>query len=444
MNNTAPVFDIGHIPDRVPPQNLECEEAILGGILLDKDAIARIEDLTPEDFYFTNNGVIFRYALNIHRKGQLVDLMTVTTALADAGVLDQIGGQAKMARLLDSCVGTVNLEKYAELVKEKRWRRDVIKTGRNLANLGYEAKSAENLANEVEAKLMLLTQESGGSTVQEASDCLAGLFSKIEARANGVEDDTVQTGFYDLDSITEGFRRGDLIIVAGRPSMGKTAFCTNIARHVLEKYHFPILFISKEMSAEQLWTRLLSQEIKVDATSVGKGRLSEGEWVSLNSALASLSELPLLIEENPMVTVPGIRSLARRIKAQRGDLGMIVIDYLQLFGGKDNRVQEMGEITRSLKLLAKELQVPIVLLSQLSRGVESRSDRRPMMSDLRDSGSIEQDADLILMLYRDEYYNPHTEDRGIAEVICTKNRNGATGTIKLLFQPKFTQFLNLG
>mgnify|MGYP003336700820 CR=1 FL=1 len=279
----------------------------------------------------------------------------------------------------------------------------------------------------------------------DLADILIDTFSEIEQRSLGVVLPGVPCGFYDLDAMTQGFQRSDLIIAAGRPSMGKTSFVLNMARNIAALQKLPVAIYSLEMSKLQLVYRLLSSEVEMESSRLRTGRIAQNEWEKLGHAISLLSQMPIFIDDTPNISVTEMRSKCRRLQAEQGGaLGLILIDYLQLMeGGSDNRVQELSKITRSLKGLARELNVPIIALSQLSRGVESRTNKRPMMSDLRESGSIEQDADLIMMLYREEYYEPDTPDRGIAEVIVTKHRNGPTGTVKLLFEPQFTRFRNL-
>jgi replicative DNA helicase len=283
----------------------------------------------------------------------------------------------------------------------------------------------------------------GGLT--PTADILIDTFSEIEQRSLGVVLPGVPCGFYDLDAMTQGFQRSDLIIAAGRPSMGKTSFVLNMARNIAALQKLPVAIYSLEMSKLQLVYRLLSSEVEMESSRLRTGRIAQNEWEKLGHAISMLSQMPIFIDDTPNISVTEMRSKCRRLQAEQGGaLGLILIDYLQLMeGGSDNRVQELSKITRSLKGLARELNAPIIALSQLSRGVESRTNKRPMMSDLRESGSIEQDADLIMMLYREEYYEPDTPDRGIAEVIVTKHRNGPTGTVKLLFEPQFTRFRNL-
>ncbi|MBD1831108.1 replicative DNA helicase [Cyanobacteria bacterium FACHB-472] len=433
--------------DRLPPQNLDAEESILGGILLDPEAIGRVTDvLVPEAFSLIAHKEIYRSALTLHSQGKPTDLMSVTSWLYDRGLLEKVGGQTKLAQLVDRTVSAVNIDQYAALVIDKYLRRKLIQAGGEIAQLGYEtATELEIILDQAEQKVFSLTQDRPQQGLVPISDTLINTFQDIETRHQDLALPGLTCGYYDLDAMTGGFQRSDLIIVAGRPSMGKTAICLNIARNIAEFHKLPVAVFSLEMSKEQLVQRMLASEAEIESNHLRAGRVAQNQWERLSRALGTLSEMPIFIDDTPNMTVMQMRSQARRLQAeQRGELGLILLDYLQLMeGGGDNRVQELSKITRSLKGLARELSVPIIALSQLSRGVEARNNKRPMMSDLRESGSIEQDADLIMMLYREEYYQPDTPDRGIAEVIISKHRNGPTGTIKLLFDPQFTRFRNL-
>ncbi len=433
--------------DRVPPQNIDAEEAILGGILLDPEAIGRVlEILRPEAFYISAHQEIYRAATTLQAQGKPTDLMSVTTWLYDHGLLEKIGGQTRLAELVDRTVSAVNIDQYAQLVMDKYLRRKLIHVGTEVAQLGYDiASPIEKILDQAEQKVFNITQVRPTQALVATSDILTSTFSDIESRSLGLVLPGISCGFYDLDAMTQGFQRSDLIIAAGRPSMGKTSFVLNIARNIAAFHKLPIAVFSLEMSKEQLVYRLLSSEAQVESGRLRSGRIAQTEWEPLGHAISTLSQLPIFIDDTPNISVTEMRSKARRLQAEQGGaMGLILIDYLQLMEGSgDNRVQELSKMTRSLKSLARELQVPIIALSQLSRGVESRTNKRPMMSDLRESGSIEQDADLVMMLYREEYYNPDTPDRGIAEVILTKHRNGPVGTVKLLFEPQFTRFRNL-
>lgn len=644
--------------DRLPPQNIEAEEAILGGILIDPEAIGRVtEVLTPEAFYIGAHRSIYQAALDLQARGLPTDLMGMASWLKDKGVLEKVGGQTRLAQLIDRTISAANIDQYAKLVMDKYTRRKLIQSGGEIIQLGYETETPlEEVLDKSEQQLFGITQERPTAGLTATSDILTDTFSDIEQRSLGMVLPGLACGFYDLDAMTQGFQRSDLIIAAARPAMGKTSFVLNVARNIADTHRQPIAIFSLEMSKAQLIYRLLSSEAKIESGRLRTGRIAQHEWEPMGHAINTLSQLPIFIDDTPGIGVTEIRSKARRLQAEQGGaLGLILIDYLQLMEGSgDNRVQELSKMTRSLKGLARELNVPVIALSQLSRGVESRTNKRPMMSDLREcvtgdtlvwladgrrlpivelvgqtpevismnakgqlikaktdlvwqvgvkpvyeitmasgrkikatakhrlytfdgwqrlkalkvgdrvavanhmpqmtpsaepwpdfaipievfdivkqtmlekkisqrrmaalrgtsyggtshfkfsptrdvvssyakildsqvlreiansdifwddivsieaageepvydltvpgpaawmadgivshnSGAIEQDADLIMMLYREEYYDPDTPDRGIAEIILTKHRNGPTGTVKLLFQPEYTQFLN--
>ena len=430
----------------LPPQNVDAEESILGGILLDPEAIGRVADLLrPEAFYISTHKEIYKAALALHNQRKPTDLMSVTTWLYDHEVLEKVGGQSRLAQLVERTVSAVNVDRYAVLVMDKYLRRQLIQAGNEIVQLGYETSmELENVLDQSEQKIFSLTQERPQQGLTPISETLIQTFQEIENRHQDVALPGLPSNFYDLDAMTGGFQRSDLIIIAGRPSMGKTSFALGMARNIAEK--LPVAVFSLEMSKEQLVQRLLSSEAGIESNYLRTGRISQNQWQPLSHALGTLSALPIYIDDTANQTVMQMRSQVRRLQAETGGkLGLVLIDYLQLMegSGSENRVQELSRITRSLKGLARELSVPVIALSQLSRGVEARTNKRPMMSDLRESGSIEQDSDLVIMLYRDEYYQPDTPDRGIAEIIITKHRNGPTGVVKLLFDPQFTRFRNL-
>lgn len=436
------------VNEHLPPQNLDAEESILGGVLLDPEAISRIAGLIqPETFYLSAHQEIYRAALALHTQGSPTDLMCVTAWLQDHGFLAKVGGQSKLAQLVDRMVSAVNIDQYAALLKDKYLRRQLIKAANEMAQLAYDSSvKLETVLDQSEQKIFSVTQDRVQQGLVPTEDILAHTFSELEQRSEGTILPGLACDFYDLDAMTQGFQRSDLIIVAGRPSMGKTAISLQLARNVAGLHKLPVAIFSLEMSKEQLVLRLLASEVQIESNRLKSGRVSQHEWERLSYGIGSLSQIPLFIDDSPNPTMTEIRSKARQLQAeQAGGLGMILLDYLQLMGGDGSgeRVQELSKITRSLKALARELNVPIIALSQLSRGVESRTNKRPLMSDLRESGSIEQDADLVVLLYRDEYYNPDTPDRGICEVLIVKHRNGPVGTVKLLFEPQYTKFMNL-
>ena len=434
------------INDRTPPQSIDAEEMVIGGILLDSDAIGRVADiLTPDAFYFGAHRQIYEAALDLAQRGGSTDFVMVLNWLRDRDLLDKVGGPQKITELLDRTVSAVNIDAYAQLIAQKYTRRKLLAASQAIAALALEEKQPlPQVLDSAEQALFAVTQSSVKQDVAAASEILAGAFLEVEAQSLGQATPGLVCGFYDLDTMTQGFQRGDLVIVAGRPSMGKTAWSVAVGRNVAAITGQPVAIFSLEMSKEQLINRLLSGDAQIEAGRLRSGHLSEGEWERIGEAINAISSLKLFIDDTPNITVNEIRSKCRRMQAESGGLGMVILDYLQLMeGDSDNRVQALSKITRSLKGLARELGVPILVLSQLSRGVESRTDKRPVMSDLRDSGAIEQDGDLIVMLYREEYYNPDTPDRGVAEVLIKKHRNGPTGTVRLLFEPQYTRFRNL-
>jgi replicative DNA helicase len=445
------VYELSFQPEieHLPPQNVEAEELILGGILLDAEAIGRVADLLkPDAFYLSAHQEIYRAALALRAQGSPTDLLCVTAWLKDQSLLDKVGGQAKLAQLVDRTVSAVNVDQYAALIKDKFLRRQLIKAANEVAHGAYDtSKKLEVVLDQAEQKIFAVTQDRVRQGLTATEEILASTFSELEQRSLGEVLPGLSCGFYDLDAMTQGFQRSDLVIVAGRPSMGKTALSVQIARQISEIHRAGVAVFSLEMSKEQLVQRLLASESGIDSNYLRAGRIHESQWEPLSRAIGTLSQLPIYIDDSPNPTVNEIRSSARRLQAERPEgLGLILLDYLQLMGGGDaveGRVQELSKITRSLKGLARELHVPIIALSQLSRGVEARTNKRPLMSDLRESGAIEQDADLIVLLYRDDYYNPDSPDKGVCELILAKHRNGPVGTVKLLFQPSQTKFFNL-
>jgi replicative DNA helicase len=435
--------------DRLPPQNVEAEESILGGILLDPEAIGRVADLIgPDAFYLSAHQEIYRAALALHAQGSPTDLMCLTAWLQDHSLLEKVGGQSKLTRLVDRTVSAVNVDRYASLIKDKYLRRQLIKAAGEVTELAYDtAKTLDNVLDQSEQKLFSVTQDRVRQGLVATEDILATTFAELEERSLGKVQPGLSCNFYDLDAMTQGFQRSDLIIVAGRPSMGKTALSLQIARQISEIHQLGVAIFSLEMSKGQLVQRLLACEAGIDSNYLRSGRINQHQWEPLSRAIGTLSQLPIYIDDSPNPTITELRSNSRRLQAERpGGLGLILLDYLQLMGsgdGTDGRVQELSKITRALKGLARELNVPVLALSQLSRGVESRTNKRPLMSDLRESGSIEQDADLVILLYRDDYYNPDSPEKGVCELHIAKHRNGPVGTVKMLFEPQLTRFVNM-
>lgn len=434
---------------RMPPQNLDAEQAVLGALLLDQDAIYRVSStLRPEDFYQSANRLIYAAALALHDAGQPVDLVTVTEQLRRDNLLEKAGGAVYIASLTDLVPTTANVEHYARIVEEKSLLRTLILVSGRIAEMSYEENDeVPRLLDQAEQMILELSTRRGSAVFAQLREVLLKTWETIEAAyANKGRLSGVPTGFVDLDNICGGFQPSDLIILAARPSMGKTALALSIAYQVARSDSaLPVAVFSLEMAKEQLVQRLLSMEAKVDQYRLRTGNLREEDWERLTDAAANLNDLPIYIDDTAGLSVREIRAKSKRLMGEKG-LSMVIIDYLQLIQSHkrtENRQQEIAQISRSLKALAKELNVPVVALSQLSRAVESRPNKRPQMSDLRESGSLEQDADVIIFIYRDDYYNPDSEDKGIAELMVAKQRNGPTGTAKLAFMKEFTRFVNL-
>ena len=437
--------DFTALSHALPPQNVEAEESILGGILLDPEAMGRVVDtLVPEAFYNSIHRRIYTAAAALHKDGQRIDLMTTYSWLQDQGELDAIGGQGTLAQLVDRTVSAVNIDRYAELLMDKYTRRRLISASYDIAGLGYNTTIAlDEVCDKSEQAMFAVTQRLGGSGLHDIGDIGQSFFEQLEAAMAG-DAPTTPTGFYDLDKLlVGGVKPGDLILLAARPSMGKSAIAFNAALNIAKEGK-PVAIFSLEMGKEQIYQRLVSGVTSIIGNKIQSGQLDQDEVDRIVQAMGWISSLPLRINDNSATTVAQIRSDARQFAAvSGGSLGVIIIDYLQLIeGGGDNRNLELGRMTRQLKALAREINTPIILLSQLSRDVEKRTNKRPMMSDLRDSGAIEQDADQILMLYRDHYYNPESPASD-AELIVAKNRTGATGKVNLLFRPELTRFDNL-
>jgi replicative DNA helicase len=431
---------------RTPPHNLEAEEAVIGGILLDPNAIARVSELLkPADFYFQAHQNIFRAAIALSAQGVATDMIQISTWLNNHNLLESSGGRGRIISLVDGVISAVNIDQYASLIVEKSKRRSLIQTCAELTALAQDSMVGwEEVRQTAEAKVFLLSESASKSGLRPVSEFVASEVTRIEQLAEGVSEAGIMTGFYDLDAMTTGFKSEELVICAGRPAMGKSAFVGSVARNVAAQGH-PVALFSLEMSGGSVARRLLSAESVVPNGKLTAGKdLTPADWVPLGQSIELLSHLALAIDDSESVTPSHVLSQCRRLKAEQGSLGLVIVDYLHLMldGGEDD-VRELGKITRAFKRMARSLGCPILLLSQLSRAVEGRTDKRPTMADLRSSGAIEQDADVVLMLYRDEYYNENSPDRGIAEIIIRKNRNGPIGTTKLLFEPHYSRFLNL-
>lgn len=435
--------------DRIPPQNIDAEQAVLGAIFLEPASMTvTSEVLIPEDFYRSSHQKIYTVMLKLNDHGKAVDLITVSEELSASKNLEEIGGVSYLSELAGSVPTAANVEYYVRIVEEKSLLRRLIRTATNIAQEGYSREDeVEDLLGEAEKNIMEVAQRKNAGAFQNIKDVLVRTYDNIEVLTNRKGDVTgIPTGFTELDRMTAGFQRNDLIIVAARPSVGKTAFALNIAQNVATKTEENVAIFSLEMGAEQLVMRMLCAEGNINAQNLRTGSLTDEDWRKLTMAMGSLSNAGIYIDDTPGVRIGEIRSKCRRLKQEQG-LGMILIDYLQLIQGNgrsgENRQQEVSEISRSLKALARELQVPVIALSQLSRGVEQRQDKRPMMSDIRESGSIEQDADIVAFLYRDDYYDKESENKDIIEIIIAKQRNGPVGTVSLAFVKEYNKFVNL-
>jgi replicative DNA helicase len=435
--------------DRMPPQNIEAEQAVLGAIFLEPSSLTLASEiLMPEDFYRAAHQKIFNVMLKLNDEGKAVDLITVTEELSATNLIEDIGGVSYLSELAGSVPTAANIEYYARIVEEKSLLRRLIRTATNIATDGYTREDeVETVLNEAEKSILEVAQRKNAGAFQNIKDVLVRTYDNIELMHSRVGDITgIPTGFTELDRMTAGFQRNDLIIVGARPSVGKTAFALNIAQNVAIKAGENVAIFSLEMGAEQLVMRMLCAEGNIDAQRLRTGSLTDDDWGKLVMAMGSLSNAGIYIDDTPGIRVNEIRAKCRRLKQEHG-LGMILIDYLQLIVGSgrpgENRQQEVSEISRALKQLARELEVPVIALSQLSRGVEQRQDKRPMMSDIRESGSIEQDADIVAFLYRDDYYDKESENKNIIEIIIAKQRNGPVGTVQLAFVKEYNKFVNL-
>lgn len=436
------------LTDKVPPQNIDAEQWVLGALFMDREALYKVSrSLRPEDFYLEGHRLIYKAFLELDEAGAAPDLITVTDRLRQQGNLEKVGGATYVASLAGLVPTAANAEHHARVVEEKSLLRSIISIANRVAGMGYEGgDEAERLIDEAERMLLELGSRRSSSGFTPMDRVLVEIFRIIEDRfRNKGKINGVLTGFVDLDRLCCGLQPGDLIIVAGRPAMGKTSLGMTVAHQAAMNNRVPTAVFSLEMSKAQLVQRMLCSEAMVDMQKVRSGNLSETDWNKMTEAAARLAGIPLYIDDSPGLPVRQVRAKARRLKAEKG-LGLIVIDYLQLMQGaarSENRQQEIADISRSLKALAKDLEVPVIALAQLSRSVEQRDKKRPIMSDLRESGSLEQDADIVMFIYREEYYKPDTEKRGIAEIIVAKQRNGPTGTVELAFLKEYTRFMNL-
>jgi len=439
---------------RTPPHSVEAEQSVLGGLLLDNLAWDRAGDLLSDsDFYRYEHRLIYAAIGALVAGSKPADVITVFEQLQSHGKADDCGGLAYLNALAQSVPSAANMRRYAEIVRERSILRKLIAASDEIATTAFnpQGRAVSGILDEAESKIFKIGEEGSRQRqgFQGIDKLVVALIDRVqELHDNGAEEVTgVRTGFYDLDRMTAGLQKGDLIVLAARPSMGKTAFALNIAEHVAVQEGLPVLMFSMEMGASQLALRMVGSLGRIDQQGLRTGRLKPDDWERLTEAVDRLSQVQMFIDETPALNSAELRARARRMARQFGTLGLIVIDYLQLMSGSssgdENRATEIGEISRGLKALAKELQCPVIALSQLNRSVESRTDKRPMMSDLRESGAIEQDADVIMFIYRDDYYDKASKEPGVAEIVIGKQRNGPVGTVKLTFLKPLTRFDNL-
>lgn len=436
---------------KTPPHSIESEQSVLGGLMLDNNAWEKVADIiTDSDFYRQDHRLIYHHICKLIEHNKPADVITVAESLEISAELQNIGGLAYIGEIVQNTPSAANIKRYAEIVRERSIMRNLAQVGVQITDSAYNpaGRSAANLLDEAEAKVFEIAEEGarGKEGFVDIQPLLKQVVERIELLYNQDNPSNITgiaSGFHDLDQKTSGFQPGDLIIVAGRPSMGKTAFSLNIAEHVALELNKPVAVFSMEMGGTQLAMRMLGSVGKLDQHKVRTGRLEDADWPKLTHALGKLNEAPIFIDESAALNALELRARARRLYRQYGELGLIVVDYLQLMSSSsqgENRATEISEISRALKGLAKELRVPVIALSQLNRSLEQRPNKRPVMSDLRESGAIEQDADVILFIYRDEVYNPDSPDKGIAEIIIGKQRNGPIGKIDLTFLGEYTRF----
>ena len=433
---------------RVPPHNLQAEESLLGAMLLSRDAIVdAVQICGAEDFYKPAHGHVFDAVTRLYSQGEPVDPVTVADELRRADLLEAVGGPTTLATLQANTPAISNAGGYAKIVEEHALLRRLIGVAGEIAELGYDVPDDVSAAvDRAETMVFQVAQRRVTDTTKPLRELLSASLDRLEALYDRGEAITgVPTGFTDLDERLSGLQPSNLVIVGARPAMGKTSFALNIAAHAAVEAHVPVLVFSLEMSHLEITQRLICAEARVEATRMRNGRLQDSDWTKISHAIGRLGEAPIFIDDNPMITVMDIRAKARRLKSREG-LGLVVVDYLQLMSGRsnaENRQVEISEISRGLKILARELEVPVVALSQLSRQLEMRADKRPQLADLRESGALEQDADVVMFLYRDEVYNQESPDRGTAEVIVSKHRSGPTGITQLAFLDHYTKFANM-
>ncbi len=441
-------MDLGAL-GRIPPQSVEAEQSVIGSMLIDKEVIPVVmEVLKPEDFYRPDHKEIYDVIIELFDKAQPIDLITVSERLRLHGKLDLVGGLEYLTNIATDVPTTANVKHYAKIVEEKSLLRKLIKASSDIVDLGFNASEEVSfILDKAEQNIFDILQKRSSQGFVPIKDVLVDTFNKLEELYNNKGHITgIPTGFVDLDFKTSGLHNSDLVLIAARPAMGKTAFALNLAQNAAVHSGIPVALFSLEMSKEQLVNRMLCSEAMVDSNKMKTGQLEDNDWQKVARALGPLSEAPIFIDDTPGISITEIRAKCRRMKLEH-NLGLVVIDYLQLMQGSrsrsENRQQEISEISRSLKILAKEINVPVICLSQLSRAAETRTDHRPILSDLRESGAIEQDADIVMFLYRDDYYNPDTEKKNIAEIILAKHRSGSTGTVELVWLGQYTKFANL-
>ena len=433
---------------KVPPQDIEAEQAVIGSMLTDQDAVvAAIETLKPEDFYREDNKLIYSAILNIYNRAEPIDIITLKAELSSMGKLDNVGGLEYIVGLPDKVPTTANVDRYIKIVEEKSMLRNLIKTANEILSMGYDqTEDVEDVMDLAEKKIFDVMQKKSKTGYTSIKDVLVESFTKLEELYNQKQHVTgVPTGFIDLDRMTAGLHGSEFILIAARPAMGKSAFALNIATYAATRANVPVAIFSLEMSKEQVGNRILCSEALVDSNNVRTGDLNDEELSKLAETSGELSQAPIYIDDTAGITITEMRARCRKLKLEK-NIGLVVVDYLQLIQGSgktSGREQEIAEISRSLKILAKELEIPVIALSQLSRAVEARDEHRPMLSDLRESGSIEQDADIVMFLYRDDYYNEDSPEKNVAEVIIAKQRAGSTGTVKLAWIGNYTKFANL-
>ncbi|HQV89189.1 MAG TPA: replicative DNA helicase [Nitrosomonas sp.] len=438
---------------KTPPHSIESEQSVLGGLMLDNHAWEKVADIvTDSDFYRHDHRLIYHHICKLIEHNKPADVVTVAESLEISAELQSVGGLAYIGTIVQNTPSAANIKRYAEIVRERSIMRNLAQIGVQITDSAYNpaGRSAANLLDEAEAKVFEIAEDGarGKEGFMDIQPLLKQVVERIEllySQDNPSNVTGIASGFHDLDQKTSGFQPGDLIIVAGRPSMGKTAFSLNIAEHVALELNKPVAVFSMEMGGAQLAMRMLGSVGKLDQHKVRTGRLDDEDWPKLTHALGKLNEAPIFIDESAALNALEVRARARRLYRQHGELGLIVVDYLQLMSSSsqgENRATEISEISRALKGLAKELKVPLIALSQLNRSLEQRPNKRPVMSDLRESGAIEQDADVILFIYRDEVYNPDSQDKGVAEIIIGKQRNGPIGKVDLAFLGEYTRFEN--